>query len=133
VLRGHFADDFKRWVNEKMKWTRRKTKWLLAFLLWLSVMPIHIWDVPVRGGGTMPFYVWNFYNHIIAFFREPVRCLSDYTALLAIALYSIPGIIHVSLSIGLANLIMKLIKKKEATEHPLSRCGSREKSPLERK
>ncbi len=64
----------------------------------------------------MPFYVWNFYNHIIAFIREPVRCITDYTALLAIAVYSIPGIIHVSLALGLAHLIMKLSKKKGPTE-----------------
>ncbi len=64
----------------------------------------------------MPFYVWNFYNHIIAFFREPVRCLTDYTALLAIAVYSIPGIIHISLAIGLAHLFMKVRKKKKPTK-----------------
>lgn len=88
-----------------MKWTRRKTKWLLALLFWLSVLPIHLWDTSVRGGGRQPFYVWNFYNHIIAFIREPIRCLTDYTALLAIAIYSLPGIIHISLAIGLAHLI----------------------------
>jgi hypothetical protein len=99
-----------------MKWTRRKTKWLVAFLLWLSVMPIHLWDIPVRGGGTQPFYVWNFYNYIHAFIREPIRCITEITSLLAIAVYAMPSIIHVSLAIVLAYLIMKLVKKKEPTE-----------------
>ncbi|MBU0715297.1 MAG: hypothetical protein KJ964_08070 [Verrucomicrobia bacterium] len=94
-----------------MNWTQRKTKYLFAFLLWLSVMPIHLWDIPVRGGGTKPFYVWNFYNHIVAFVREPVRSITDPTALLALAVYSIPGIIHIVLAIGLAHLIMKLIRR----------------------
>ena len=99
-----------------MKWTKRKTKWLLAFVLWLSVMPIHIWDIPVRGGGTIPFYVWNFYNHIVAFVREPVRCITEPIALGSIALYSIPSIVHIALAIGLAHLIVKLGTRRNVTE-----------------
>ena len=101
-----------------MKWTNRKTKLLLAPIIWLSVMPIHIWDIPVRGGGTMPFYVWNFYNHIVAIVREPVRCISEPIALGSIALYSIPSIIQIALAIGLAHLIVKLgTRRRKITEH----------------
>lgn len=86
-------------------------------LLWVSVMPIHLFDFPVRGGGTKPFYVWNFYNHVIAFLREPFRCITDPMALLAIVTYSIPGIIHTSLTACLTHLIMVFVpKKKEITE-----------------
>jgi hypothetical protein len=73
-------------------------------------MPIHVCDIPVRG-GTQPLYVWNFYNHIIAFAKEPIRCLTDKYAFLAMLAYSIPSLIHISISVGAGYLLSKLLHR----------------------
>lgn len=82
---------------------------MLALGIWLSLMPIHIVDVPVRGGKTVPVYVWMFYNHLVAFYKRPEAFLDGH-ALGAFLIYSIPGITHIFLSWKAAKLALRAFR-----------------------
>jgi len=73
-------------------------------------MPIYLFDYKTREGVT-PFYILNFYNHIIAFAKEPIRSLADQTASISLVVYAVPSIMHIGICLLLGSLIHKGLKR----------------------
>lgn len=103
--------------EKKMKTLPKWQTSVIALVLWGASMPIYLFEYRTRE-GTTPFYVWNLYNHIIAFSKEPVRAFTDGAALLAIAVYSIPSFFHIGLCLGLGSLIHWGIRKVRNNQSP---------------
>jgi len=86
----------------------------IALLLWCASMPIRLFEYSTRE-GLITFRVWNLYNHVVVFVREPIRVLTEISVFMAIIVYSIPSFLHIGACLGIGALLHGILRS-------LARC-----------